>query len=686
MSDSLRLISIASYGLASVCSLVFFVLLVVNWRRGSAGLLALLAVLLGAVVFFLSGWSALFDTDNLQQILAVDFLRTISWVALLLGLLKRGFSTEPKLIKWAFHGAYLVVFLVVFIFLIYLLFPQIRFLTVIDRFPFFVLIVVNLVILWLVEQLYRNSEPLDRGALKYLCLGVLVWSVFDTMLYVDTFLFSRMNPSFWATRGFVYTFSIPLLAVAITRNPQWNVRLFVSRQAAFFSASLLVAGGYLLLTAIAGYLMRSAGGEWAEAVSVVIISLALIGFFVVSMSERVKAEIKYFITTHFYQNKYDYREQWLKFTKRLAGDGSHDGYQLVLTAFCETLNSPGGVLWVRRPSGLWFAADSLEWGAPPMEVDFNPLVEHLGKAGLAAREVGAGSESSATEQELVPAVVTGQDESNWWMVLLPGSEQVVLQIRPSVVARHLDAEDKALLVVLADQAGAYLSLVHANHKLAETRQFEAYNRLSAFLVHDLKNIVAQLKLITANSDKHLNNPEFVNDAFRTVDSAAARIDKVLQHLRNRAQSVQEELPQKVNLKNMLMRVVESRAASLPKPELQFGVEDLFVNVVEERLENVLNHLIQNAQEATGDKGLVNVRVSASVPEVVDIEIEDSGCGMSTAFVNRKLFKPFVTTKGNSGMGIGMYESKQFLESAGGTIRVRSVEGKGTTVSVQLPLA
>ncbi len=641
---------------------------------------------LGGVLFFLSGWSVFFDLYNFQQILAVDFLRTLSWVALLVGLLKGGFSDDSVVGKWVFRGAYFVLASVVLFFLVYLLFPQFRVLTRIDRFPFFVLIVVNFIIIWLVEQLYRNSEPVDRGALKYLCLGVLVWSVFDTMLYVDTFLFNRLNPNFWATRGFVHTFSIPMLAVAITRNPQLDVRLFVSRQAAFFSASLMVGGTYLLLTAIAGYLMRSVGGEWAEAVSVVVISLALIAFIIVSLSERVRAEIKYFIATHFYQNKYDYREQWLKFTKRLADDAELGGYRLVLTAFCETLNSPGGVLWVRKPSGLWFAAETLEWGAPSPEVDFEPLVEHLREKGLSAVDLSAGAVALTGEQELVPVAVTGDMEANWWFVVLPGSEQAILQIRPSVVARHLDSEDKQLMVVLADQAGAYLSLMLANTKLAEVRQFEAYNRLSAFLVHDLKNIVAQLKLITSNADKHKNNPEFVIDAFRTVDSAAARLDKVLQHLRNRAKSVDEEPPQRVDLKSLLVRVVEERAASRPKPKLELGSEEVFVNSVEERLKNVLTHLIQNAQEASEDDGVVKVSVAPQPSEMVVVAIEDSGCGMSEEFVNRKLFKPFVTTKGNSGMGIGMYESKQFLESTGGSITVNSVEGTGTTVSIQLPLA
>ena len=161
---------------------------------------------------------------------------------------------------------------------------------------------------------------------------------------------------------------------------------------------------------------------------------------------------------------------------------------------------------------------------------------------------------------------------------------------------------------------------------------------------------------------------------------------MLQHLRNRAKSVDEEPPQRVDLKSLLVRVVEERAASRPKPKLELGSEEVFVNSVEERLKNVLTHLIQNAQEASEDDGVVKVSVAPQPSEMVVVAIEDSGCGMSEEFVNRKLFKPFVTTKGNSGMGIGMYESKQFLESTGGSITVNSVEGTGTTVSIQLPLA
>jgi signal transduction histidine kinase len=59
--------------------------------------------------------------------------------------------------------------------------------------------------------------------------------------------------------------------------------------------------------------------------------------------------------------------------------------------------------------------------------------------------------------------------------------------------------------------------------------------------------------------------------------------------------------------------------------------------------------------------------------------------MSTEFIKTRLFKPFDTTKGNAGMGIGVYEAKQFIESIAGTIKVTSRENQGSIFDIRLPI-
>jgi len=68
-----------------------------------------------------------------------------------------------------------------------------------------------------------------------------------------------------------------------------------------------------------------------------------------------------------------------------------------------------------------------------------------------------------------------------------------------------------------------------------------------------------------------------------------------------------------------------------------------------------------------------------------IEVVDDGAGMEPDFVRERLFRPFDTTKGSKGMGIGAYQARTFVVEAGGSLRVESEPGKGTRFAIRLPV-
>jgi signal transduction histidine kinase len=112
-------------------------------------------------------------------------------------------------------------------------------------------------------------------------------------------------------------------------------------------------------------------------------------------------------------------------------------------------------------------------------------------------------------------------------------------------------------------------------------------------------------------------------------------------------------------------------------------DEPWVQADPERLVAVLEHLIQNAQEATGAEGLIEVMVY-SEDQMAVAAVRDNGCGMDERFIRERLFRPFTTTKGNAGMGIGVYESREFARAAGGELTVASQLGKGATFFLRLP--
>ena len=242
-------------------------------------------------------------------------------------------------------------------------------------------------------------------------------------------------------------------------------------------------------------------------------------------------------------------------------------------------------------------------------------------------------------------------------------------------------EDRDLLSAIAKQLGNFISLNEANDALAESKQFDAFNRMSAFLVHDLKNIQAQLSLITSNATQHRDNPEFVDDVFETVESATERLSKVLAQLRNK--QIAQSTSKRVDLGDIIEQVIAQRNVMQPHVVISYR-EECLATLDDERFSSVINHLIQNSQEATAADGWVKISLIKQQARI-NIVVSDNGCGMSESFIQTRLFKPFDTTKGNAGMGIGVFEAKQFFESVGGNLAVESVVGQGTKMIIDLPM-
>jgi putative PEP-CTERM system histidine kinase len=241
-------------------------------------------------------------------------------------------------------------------------------------------------------------------------------------------------------------------------------------------------------------------------------------------------------------------------------------------------------------------------------------------------------------------------------------------------------EVRDLLKVAARQAAAHLAQMRASNQLIVARQFESFNRTTTFVIHDLKNLIAQLSLLLANAEKHKHNPEFQADMLETIESAVTRMNKVMAQLR-RSSDVSRSQP--VALADILSEAASSKQAFKLRPELDLPPATLRVRAERERLIRAVGHLLQNALEATPPAGSVTMRAFEASGQAI-IEIIDTGCGMDEEFIRTRLFQPFDSTKG-AGMGIGAYECRETLRALGGSIEVDSTPGQGTCFRLSLPL-
>ena len=255
---------------------------------------------------------------------------------------------------------------------------------------------------------------------------------------------------------------------------------------------------------------------------------------------------------------------------------------------------------------------------------------------------------------------------------------VVLKHSLGKVSFNWEVSD--LLKVAARQAAAHLAQMRAANQRIVARQFESFNRTTTFVIHDLKNLVAQLSLLLANAEKHKHNPEFQADMLETIENAVARMNKVLAQLRRGSDETQA---QSVELAAILNEAAASKQAFKLRPALELPPSTLRVRAERERLTRAVGHLLQNALEATPSSGQVTLRGFEAAGQAI-VEISDSGSGMDDTFIRTRLFQPFDSTKG-AGMGIGAYECRETIRALGGQLEVDSAPGRGTRFRISLPL-
>jgi putative PEP-CTERM system histidine kinase len=272
---------------------------------------------------------------------------------------------------------------------------------------------------------------------------------------------------------------------------------------------------------------------------------------------------------------------------------------------------------------------------------------------------------------------------NAWLVvpLTTGSELIAFVVLATARTRiDVNWEVNDLLKTAARQAGAFLGQMQASEALLEVRKFDSFNRMSAFVVHDLKNIIAQLSLMLKNAERHRDNPEFQKDMLMTVEHSVERMRQLMMQLREGATPL--DGPRGIDLVDVLRRIQSAKAGQGREVALTVD-ERVVARGHEDRIERVIGHLVQNALDATEHGGRVWIRVARQGTHAL-VEVGDTGHGMSPEFVRERLFKPFQTTK-PTGMGIGAYESFQYVHELGGKLSVDSAVDVGTQVALLLPL-
>ena len=482
---------------------------------------------------------------------------------------------------------------------------------------------------------------------------------------------------------------LPVFVVAAMDVGRERMRL--SRTAATRTILLIGGAGYLILIALAGAVARLVGGDYAELAQSLSLIVALGTGGLLLASARARAWLSVTISKHFFEHRYDYRAEWMRFTATLARAGNEDTdgglYRRVAKALAELTGSPGAMLMLPDAQGDYRVADRWHWDSAAGTEAEMPL-----RSAFMLQETGHIVDLDAVRRggPAVPGAAAPAVPD--WLAAGAGAWgggpglhfqrmiAIVVLHRPAP-SRALDWEDLDVLRIAGRQAASYLAESQSQAALSEAKRFDEFNRRFAFIMHDIKNLASQLALLARNAERHADKPEFRADMVETLKLSAGRLSDLLARLspREKGRSA-DAAPTPVE------PLLDAVAAQMrPRRIVSVGCATRLAAWADaDAVRQIVEHLVTNAIDASPDGAPVQL-LAAREGGRVRIDILDQGSGMSRAFIESELFKPFVSTK-EGGFGLGAFEALGLAQAMGGGIDVASEPGKGSRFTLWLPEA
>ena len=547
-----------------------------------------------------------------------------------------------------------------------------------------VLILMNL------EKTLRYSIGHSRWQIKFMILGV--GSIFGARIYTDSqvVLFSMLEVSMESINMGALLIANILIAHSLRRAKLLKFDFYLSHTVLYNSVTVFLVGVYFIAVGVVARIVFYLQGTHDPALTTFFVFVAILGLALFFLSDRLRLQRKRFISRHFHKPRYDYLRVWAQFTERTASITSIKTLcNNIVRMVSETLETLSVSIWL---------VDELEetlslGGSTALSANKG---ENLKITGINAKTL-----ILAMEHQTQPVNVQ-ESTDNWaedlgamlgetlkearidLLVPLSAAGQLVgvLTVGDKVSREAYPFEDLDLLKTVADQAAANLLTLRLGERLQQAKEMEAFQIMSAFFMHDLKNLASRLSLVTQNLPIHFHNPEFRSDALKTISQSLDKIKGMCSRLSLLSQKV-ELHPQEVDL-NELLKTTLKGLDGLLKAEPVLELQPLPKALLDpEQVQKVLINLILNANEAIQNGG--GIRIASKLQEkLLLLSISDDGCGMAKEFIERRLFRPFQTTK-KQGMGIGLFHSKKIIEAHQGRIEVESEEGKGSIFKLFLPM-
>lgn len=540
------------------------------------------------------------------------------------------------------------------------------------------------------EWTFRAAVGTSRWKIKYAVIGVAL--LFGVRIFSSSqvILYSANNVQLIVLNSAALALACLLLGVWAYRSRVAEADLYPSTAALHKSLTVLLAGTYLIVVGVFAKLVATVGGDEAFPVKALFILVALVGLGMLSLSDRVGQAIRLFVSRHFQRPAYDYRAVWTNLTQRTTAIlDRHEFARAAVKVIADTFEVLSVTVWLADSSQnkLTLAASTALESAPAGQIalpdEILPELTRLFAAGPQPVDIDCSAESWCQSLRNSNPAFFPKGGHRYCLPLISRSEVLgLIVLGDRVRGIPFSAEDLELFKCLGDQIAAGVCNLSLSERLLSAKEMEAFQIMSTFLVHDLKNTASALSLMLRNLPIHFENPAFREDALRTVAKSVGRVNELI----GRLTTLREKLelhPVPADLNQVVKAALEA-AGEAPDITIVRRLQPLPPFSMDQRqIESVVVNLLLNAREALGNRGEIRIETSRENGGAL-LVVADTGCGMAPDFLSDSLFKPFKTTKRN-GLGIGMFQVKAILEAHGGRIAAHSQLGQGTTFRVWLPM-
>ncbi|MEW5804440.1 MAG: XrtA/PEP-CTERM system histidine kinase PrsK [bacterium] len=564
----------------------------------------------------------------------------------------------------------------------------------IGKFFLFFLIFTFTFILVNLETLFRNAKGIKKWQIKYSIMAMFSAFLFYIYITCKLIIFPHINLTYLPIGSTITFICLGLLAFSIFRHQLTRITIGSPQCVVYGSFTGIVISSYLVLIGLVGELARILKFSFNQVFSPVLVLafLMVTGTFI--LLEKNRRLLKAFIGEYFYSYRHDYREEWIELTNRICSPINLIEMLANFSKFLsEVFYTDSVVIFLYNEDDKKFYVSSslkpLRAEQAEISVDRdNPLMIYLEARGEPFDIISLGK--SKREKELVDMnreLFSVCKVSSISPLIVKEDLIGFITLGKEITGAAFNQENYQILKAYCLQVSSQIINIKLSERLITLKEIEFMDKVSSFILHDLKNGISMLSLLVQNATQNFHDVEFQKDSIKTISNVILNMNKLIGKV--------SCLPKGTSLNKVTTDLTELLHAAVENA--QAGSHEIRfievygrlpkVKVDREKIQSVVNNLIINAQEAMKERK-DNRRISVSATfkggTIIIIEVEDNGSGMSKEFLSQKLFKPFQTSK-KGGLGIGLYQSKLFVAAHGGKIEVTSEEGKGTTFRIFLPV-